>query len=164
MTTMNATYCAVAAPIAMIFGINDDLVSRALNGLSESELWHRPTSRNNPMLWLAGHVTETRVKLLQILGETFDTTWGELFDRNATLQEPARYPSVEEIKRVMDEVKGKLYARLEALNEEQLAQPAKGPGAKTLADQVAGFAFHDSYHVGQMGYVRKALGYPAIAG
>lgn len=44
-----------------------------------------------------------------------------------------------------------------------VAQPAKGPGAKTLADQVAGFASHDSYHVGQMGYVCKALAYPAIA-
>jgi tRNA A37 threonylcarbamoyltransferase TsaD len=77
---------------------------------------------------LAGHVADTRAKLLQILGETFDTTWGDLFDRGATLQEPARYPSLEEVKRVTGEINRKLYARLEALNDEQLAQPAKTRG------------------------------------
>ena len=36
--------------------------------------------------------------------------------------------------------------------------------AENSADQLAGFAFHDSYHVGQMAYIRKPLGYPAVAG
>lgn len=61
----------------------------------------------------------------------------------------------------------KLYAKLEALDDERLAQPAQGfelPHAKTIADQLAFFALHDAYHVGQMGFVRKALGYPGLAG
>ena len=33
-----------------------------------------------------------------------------------------------------------------------------------MADQIAFFALHDSYHVGQMAYIRKALGYQGIAG
>lgn len=36
--------------------------------------------------------------------------------------------------------------------------------AKTGADQLAAFAMNDSYHVGQLAFVRKGLGYPAIAG
>ena len=167
MTTTNATYSAVAAPIAKIFKVNDDLMSRALDGLSTSELGHRPTDKNNPMLWLAGHVAETRALLLRTLGERFHTTWGELFGRGATLQEQGKYPRVEEIKRVADEINRKLYATLEGLGDGQLAEPAKGidvPGAKTLADQIALFAMHDSYHVGQMAYIRKGLGYPRIVG
>lgn len=38
------------------------------------------------------------------------------------------------------------------------------PFANTLADELAFFAMHDSYHVGQMAYIRKGLGQPGLAG
>jgi uncharacterized damage-inducible protein DinB len=54
-----------------------------------------------------------------------------------------------------------------ALTPDQLQQPPAGPrlpGANTVADQLAFFAFHESYHVGQIGYVRRQLGHSSIAG
>jgi uncharacterized damage-inducible protein DinB len=36
--------------------------------------------------------------------------------------------------------------------------------AMTLAGELAFFAMHDTYHVGQMAYIRKALGYPGLVG
>jgi uncharacterized damage-inducible protein DinB len=33
-----------------------------------------------------------------------------------------------------------------------------------MADQLGFFALHDTYHVGQLAYIRKALGYPALVG
>jgi uncharacterized damage-inducible protein DinB len=167
MNSVTTTRCAVAAPISTIFRVNDDLMAKALEGLSAAELGQRLTDKNNPMLWLAGHVAEARALLLRILGEQVDTSWGERFGRGAALQEAVPYPSAEEIKRVMEEINRKLYAKLEASDDQQLAEPAKGmelPGAKTVADQIALFAMHDSYHVGQMAYVRKGLGYPRIGG
>jgi len=167
MNSVTTTRSAVAAPIATIFRVNDDLMAKALQGLGAGELRQRLTDKNNPMLWLAGHVAEARALLLRILGEQVDTSWGELFGRGAAFQEAARYPSAQEIKRVMEEIDRKLYAKLETSDDQQLAEPAKGmelPGAKTVADQVALFAMHDSYHVGQMAYVRKGLGYPRIGG
>ena len=67
MTT--ATTSAVAAPIAMIFSVNDDLVFRALDGLTREQLWQAPTDRNNAMLWIAGHVVQTRAMVLKLLGD-----------------------------------------------------------------------------------------------
>ena len=118
------------------------------------------------MLWIAGHVVQTRAQLLGLLGEPFDTGWGERFDRGAVIGEAEGYPSRDEIERVMREVSQRLQAKLAALDDARRAQPPSIDlhGATTVADQVAGFAFHDSYHVGQMGYIRKALGYPALAG
>jgi hypothetical protein len=164
MTT--ATYSAVAAPIATIFAINDDLALRALDGLTHRQLWEAPTGRNNAMLWVAGHIVQTRAQLLTLLGEPFDTGWGALFNRGAMIGDANGYPSRQEIERVMRDVSQRLQAKLAALDDQQLAQPPSmdAPGVRTVADQVAGFAFHDSYHVGQMGYIRKALGYPALAG
>jgi uncharacterized damage-inducible protein DinB len=165
MTT--TTYSAVAAPIAMMFGINNDLVSRALESLTEEELWHRPTDRNNPMLWIAGHVVQTRAAILKLLGEPFDTGWGDLFNRGVALQDRARYPARADIDRVMHDVTARLQSKLATLDDEQLANPATGPalpGAKTVAEQVAFFALHETYHVGQLAYIRKALGHPALVG
>jgi uncharacterized damage-inducible protein DinB len=164
MTT--ATTSAVAAPVAMIFAINDDLVFRALEGLTHSELWHAPTDRNNPMLWVAGHVVQTRAVVLRLLGEPVETGWGDLFDRGATIGDADRYPSGDEIERVMREVSPRLHAKLASLDDESLARPASMalPRAKTLADELAFFALHDTYHVGQMAYIRKGLGHPALVG
>jgi len=164
MTTAMAS--AVATPIAMIFATNDILVLRALDGLTPQQLWEAPTDRNNAMLWIAGHLVQTRAQLLGVLGESFDTGWGDRFNRGAVVGAADGYPPREQIERVMGDVSQRLQAKLAALSDVQLAQPpaAAIAGAKTIADQVALFAFHDSYHVGQMAFIRKALGFPALAG
>jgi hypothetical protein len=48
----------VATSIAIIFATNDDLALRALDGLTQQQLWQAPTQRNNAMLWIAGHVVQ----------------------------------------------------------------------------------------------------------
>ncbi len=167
MTT--GTTSAVAAPIATIFAMNDDFVLQALEGLTQEELWKAPTGRNNALLWIAGHVVQTRALVLQLLGEPVDTGWGTLFDRGApaaTAAEANRYPSRSDIERVMREITPRLHAKLASLDDTYLAGPARMqvPGTKTVADELGFFALHDSYHVGQLAYVRKGLGYPGLAG
>ena len=164
MTTTTAT--TAAAPIAMIFSFSDSLVFQALDGLTHQELWRPLTPSNNPLLWVAGHIVQTRAMVLQILGEQADTGWGALFDRGAKIGEPKDYPSGPEVARVMREISPRLHAALAALQDEQLNRPASLPipGLKTLTDELAFFALHDAYHVGQLAYVRKGLGYPGLAG
>lgn len=165
----SATMSPVAAPIATIFAINDAFVWQALSGLTQEQLWKAPTDRNNGLLWIAGHVVQTRALVLKLLGEPVDTGWGTLFDRGAqaaTVADAGRFPSGSEIERVMREVTPRLHAKLASLDDTSLAAPARlqVPGTKTVADELAFFALHDSYHVGQLSYVRKGLGYPGLAG
>ena len=155
-----------AAPIAMIFGFSDFLILQALEGLTQEELWHPPTSSNNPLIWVAGHIVQTRATVLQMLGEEADTGWGQLFDRGAKLGNPKDYPSGVEVARAMREISPRLHAALASVQEEQLRRPASLPipGLKTLTDELAFYALHDAYHVGQLAYIRKGLGYPGLAG
>ena len=168
LTRRTAPFAAPAlAPIWLIFKLNHGLMQKILEGLSERDAWHRPTEQNNPILWILGHVITSRAGILKLLGETFDTGWGPLFARGSGLHEPARYPSIQDIERVRTEVGVRLRARLAALTPEDIARPAAGPtlpGARTLADQLAFLAFHESYHVGQLGYIHKALGHPSLVG
>jgi uncharacterized damage-inducible protein DinB len=150
----------------MIFSFNEPFVYEALNGLTSEELWRTPSPRNNGMLWVAGHVAQTRAMLLGFLGEPVDTGWGKLFDRGAALVDSKQYPSKEEIERVMRDVTARLRTKLASVKDETLAKPAtmQVPGTSTVADELAFFALHDSYHVGQLAYIRKSLGYPGLAG
>ena len=167
MTT--ATTSPVAAPIATIFAINDGFALPALEGLTHNELWTAPTDRNNTMLWIAGHVVQTRAMILQLLGDPFETGWGKMFDRGAPAARGAdadRYPSRDDVEKAMREITPRLHAKLASLDDTYLAGPARlqVPGTKTVADELAFFALHESYHVGQLSYIRKGLGYPGLAG
>ncbi len=160
------TSSPAAAPITMIFAFNDEFVQQALEGLTEEELWRTPNKNNSPLLWVAGHVVQTRATVLQMLGENVDTGWGDVFDRGAKVRDGAKYPSGPEVARVMREISPRLLAALAAVGEEQLNRPASLPipGINTVTDELAFFALHDAYHVGQLAYIRKGLGYPGLAG
>ena len=62
----------------------------------------------------------------------------------------------------------RLRAKLATITEEEFAAPINTPSScrtsTPLVDALAFFAFHEAYHVGQLGYVKKALGYTPIAG
>jgi hypothetical protein len=97
MTTTTAS--ALASPTAMIFAFNEPFVYQALNGLTGDELRRAPSDRNNNMLWVAGHIVQTRATVLSFLGDPVDTGWGKLFDRGAALVDAALYPSGDQIER-----------------------------------------------------------------
>lgn len=167
MSTVDNVTNTATESVAMIFRINQALISRALDGLSEQELWHRQTPMSNPALWIAGHVVQARASVLELFGETFDTGWGDLFRRGAPVGSRNAYPSREEILEVAGRIAVRLRTLLRSLSPEQLAEPARGPeipGTKTMADMLGFFALHDSYHLGQLAYVRKGLGHPALMG
>jgi hypothetical protein len=166
---MDSTTIATAvAPVRMIFSVNDGLIGRVMADLPEADEWRRPSPSGNPLLWIIGHAAETRASvLLGLLGDRYQTGWGELFARGAQVGERSRYPAAAEVRRVWNDVAARLQRTLVEIPESRLAGPTAGlpiPGARTFGDQIAFFAMHDSYHVGQVGYVWRALGHNGLAG
>jgi uncharacterized protein YndB with AHSA1/START domain len=155
------------APIVLIFKLNTGMMRTTLDGLSDDELWRRPTPLTNPMLWIFGHIVQTRAMMLRLLGDSFETGWNDLFVRGAALGDRSAYPTRAGMDQVHRSVIDRLKVKLAAITETDLAAQARGrqlPGATTLGEQLAFLAFHESYHIGQLAYVRKALGHSAIAG
>lgn len=154
-------------PLALIFKLNNTLIARSLDGLSDEDVWRQPAGSGNPIGWLVGHLTETRGHLLAEIGERFDPGWGGLFPRGSARREPADYPPRAAIEAAWKATHEQMREAFAALAQERLVGPPSRhvfPGVKTLADEIAGFAFHESYHVGQIGYIRKQLGHSSIAG
>lgn len=157
----------ITAPLAVIFSANDGLITRAVDGLTADELWHRPSDHSNPMHWLVGHIVHTRAFVLRLLGEEYRTGWGEIFRRGASLGERRDYPELAAIDRVRADISSRIRTQLSTATDDVLARPATMQlpgGTKTIADQIGFLAFHESYHVGQLAYIRKLLGHSGIAG
>ena len=162
----SAVTSAAVAQVAFIFDANDGLIRRTLKDLPPEAGWQQPRDGGNSILWILGHITQTRAGLLSILGERVDTGWGDLFKRGAQRQDPGVYPSADTIKRTGADLTARLREKLRTISDDQLATPVqlKLPNVTNLAQALAFFAFHEAYHVGQLGYVRKLLGHPSIAG
>jgi uncharacterized protein YndB with AHSA1/START domain len=158
---------AALAPVALIFKLNTGLVRSSLDGVTTADLMRRPMPASNPLIWIVGHIVATREAMLGLLGDPLDTGWGDLFSRGTALAEAARYPSRDDIERVQRQVVDRLKTAFASLTDAELERPAVGhsvPGAHTVLEQLAFLAFHESYHVGQLAYIRKAFGYSAVAG
>ena len=147
--------------VAEQFRITTNLFIKAMDGVSAAEAMRRPADWSNPLLWLAGHVTQFRSRLLLLVGSPRDFPWEAIFDTGAKVGPPSIYPVPEEVVAVWEDFSAILEDRLGALSEAELAAP---PGLKvpttdaTLRGAIGYFSLHEAYHVGQMGYVRKWLG------
>ena len=155
------------ANVAGMFKANTDIIDKALAGVSSEHWFKKPSDDSNHLMFVLGHLVVHRAHTLKTLGVDWDNPWIQLFSRGAEHVADAEYPSVDEMRAAWDQVSAELSATLKQPNAELLAQDApKGPPSfdGKISGTVAFFAFHDTYHVGQVSYLRKWLGYGRTIG
>ncbi|MGI4884160.1 MAG: DinB family protein [Janthinobacterium lividum] len=75
------------------------------------------------------------------------------------------YPSLADCAEARERISKTFLAALQAADEPVLRTvlPLSGPtGGNTVADFLVAAVLHESFHIGQMSIIRKALGYPAM--
>lgn len=162
---MPAESCFAAA--TQTFRQNANLLNRIFGDLDPQEWLRRPAEKSNSVLWIVGHIIWSRSRVLALLGEEWTRPWLPLFARGATLADDAQYPEPEEIRAGWHDVTSHLNASLAAAPKETLAAPAgeKSPSYDgTVAGMIAFLAFHETYHTGQVAYLRCWLGRDGIIG
>ncbi len=96
-----------------------------------------------------------------------DEKWFQLFPRGSRRVPAEQYPRPAEILDAWKDVSAKLPLALDRMTPELLSKPASG-GARSVDGTVGGtvslLSFHEVYHIGQMGYLRKWLGYGQVVG
>jgi len=153
--------------VTLIFKLNNEMVTRALAGLTDEDSWKEPAGGGNPIMWLLGHVTISRAQLLRKLGAGFDHGLGALFDRGSIRGAVPAYPPRQVIETAWHDTRARMREGFAALTDEILSAAPHGrplPGVTDNAGLIAFSAFHESYHIGQMGYLRKMLGHSGVAG
>lgn len=153
--------------IQAMFKTNTDLVKSATEGIPAEHWLLKPGDSSNHLMWVAGHLTVSRGGVLRLLGSEWAVPWGSIFNRGAKLTAPDQYPGVEEIRSAWDDVSAQLLTSLTSAQAEVLAKPV-AEGKPSFDGKVGGLvaflAFHETYHVGQVSYLRKWLGYGQTVG
>jgi uncharacterized damage-inducible protein DinB len=151
--------------IESIFKTNTELVKKATEGIRHENWLLKPAEVSNHLMWVAGHLVVSRGAVLKALGSEWLAPWSFLFARGAKPAAQDQYPEVEEIRRAWNDVSEQLAASLTSVPADVLARPHEKP---SFDGKVSGFvaflALHETYHVGQLGYLRKWLGYGPLVG
>jgi uncharacterized damage-inducible protein DinB len=155
------------ANIEGMFKTNTDIVKKAIADIGPEHWFLKPGDDSNHLMWVAGHLVVHRAAVLKSLGAEWQISWSSLFIRGAKLASQDQYPAVEEIRNGWDDVSAKLMASFAETTADVLAKPApKGPPSfdGKISGLVSFLAFHETYHVGQVTYLRKWLGYGESVG
>jgi len=140
------------------FEYNQQTVKVNLDGISDEESMFQPTPGGNCINWIVGHITATRNAAHRLLD--LPPAWADdAAARYARGSQPITgageaIPLDELIGRYRSS-QGVLTAALQSATDEDLWRAV---GGEHVAVQLAGLSFHESYHVGQLGVLRRLIG------
>ena len=149
------------------FDLQTRLFNNVTEGFSDSEANARNNEHVNHIKWISGHLLNTRLNSMsKAVGLQPDDTYGAQFGRGASLDPHSTYPPLEEIRSKWNATSAVIGDKLNNLPEEVLAIKVEGkfPVADdTVRGLLAFLLSHESYHIGQMGILRKQMGKEAMS-
>jgi uncharacterized damage-inducible protein DinB len=158
---------AVIAAAAKNYQMNTDMLAKMVDDLSPEEWLLHPDGASNHVAWIVGHVVWTRERLLSRIGTEWSQPWLDLFGRGSKCGEDVTYPSKETLLEAWRESSTVLDHALENVTDEFLAElSVKGPpSTEGKQSGVVNFlAIHETYHLGQISYLRGWLGHKGFMG
>jgi uncharacterized damage-inducible protein DinB len=157
----------VIANAAENYRFNSDFLAKMVGDLSPEEWLNRPNEKANHIAWIVGHVMWARRDVLIRLDKQWSPPWLDLFAKGGKCSDGAPYPSSDALLDAWREVSSILASALGSVSEEVLSQPAKnGPPSPDgkISGVVNFLAIHETYHVGQVSYLRGWLGHMGLMG
>ena len=138
-----------------------------------AEWFRQPPGGVSHVGWQVGHIafSEYRLALWRIRGEQPQDDSTVLARLHAPVRGelgagrgPGQYPAPAEIRAVLDRVHEQVLRELPGLDEAELDQPVPHPHpfAKTKLLALLWCAHHEMLHAGQIGLLRRQLGYPPM--
>ena len=155
-------------PLAATFRLDTRLVANCFDAVDDEQALHRPETADgqqlNNMSFLAAHLADARRYLANMLGPEVANPFPELADGEGIDDFP-ELPKVERLLAAWKEMGEVLDERLRTATAEQLDADAPidfGLEDKSLLGGIAFLLHHESYHVGQLAYLRRLVGLPAM--
>jgi len=142
----------------LIFNMNERLFLNALDGVTDAQAKQRISENNNPLIWIATHTVWARYNMLVFLGKPAKNPFEGLFENFKPFDKNDKYPTLETVKSEWKKASALLRDAVHAVTEEHLAadSPLKSPiGDFTNGGTVAFLAQHESYDIGQIGFLKK---------
>lgn len=146
-------------------GMAHHVVRTNLDGVTQEESLIQPQPGGNCLNWVLGHLLCIYGKVLPMLGQEPVMAEEALkrYDRGSSpLVDPADALEFQELRAAWDETAKRIDAGLAGLTPEILDRPVprspSGNPNETVRSLVATILFHQAYHAGQTGVLRRITG------
>lgn len=149
------------------YRMHTQLFDNVIENISGFDALKRVNDVTNHFVWMAGNMVNTRYWLANILGVEDTDPNDELFKDAKALDPKVTYPELSDLKMQWHKVSPQLYNMFYKLTDEELAQPYNfGMGVDFVEENklnMVGMCLdRESYLLGQMGLMRRALGYEGM--
>ena len=134
-----------------------------LEGLTHEESLVQPQPAGNCLNWIVGHILANRAGILGLLVR--DPVWNEQdaapYQRGSTpLTDPEIAKNLDEMMALLEASQESILSGFSEISEEALqALAPSGKEGETVETGLAGLVFHEAYHVGETGILRRLLGH-----
>ncbi len=154
------------SPLHAILELNTDLLINCLDGLSDEDALHRLAGGGNTIAYLTAHLTDTRHFLAHRLGHPLANPLSRYLAQASSIDDIVEWPTLDEqrgwwraaSRHLCDVVAARTAAELGRSDAHRFPM-----GDSTELGLIAFLVQHDSYHIGQVGFLRRQLGRPAMA-
>lgn len=146
-----------------LFDLHTGLLSRALAGISEQDMYKRLNTKANHMAWLTGSLVAQRYMMVSETHPEMKQTSADLFDNNKGIDDNANYPTIDMY--LQDWEKVTPYAReaLAAIDDKKLDSELDMGGMKmSWHDMVTFTIYREASMIGQLALWRRLMDYPAM--
>ena len=155
--------------LAVQFRYTFNVTQATLAGIPEDDAFLAPEPGGNCINWVLGHIVSSRNGMLAILGrepvidreldKRYRRGTPEVTDREGTVPTADLLEAFRHSQAVINEALATLTP--EALTAAAPFSPTDDPD-ETVGSLLAGLSFHESYHVGQLGILRRLTGADSV--
>jgi uncharacterized damage-inducible protein DinB len=154
-----------AGSIIALYGLSNAILATSIGDLSDRDAKERSRGGTGPSIaWTIGHLCHHKIQVLKLLGDDQDNPFASMFDeRGAT--DGSDYMPLKELSARFAALNTEVCAAL-ASSAARLERPMPGAGPhseKPLVDTLLFLAWHEAYHIGGIGAIRREMGRPAIS-
>lgn len=147
----------------MLFGINYDVLKKNLDGVTHEESLIQPEGGGNCLNWVLGHIVATRDYAIQLLNQApvWDREIAGVYQRGSDpLHDGSNAQPFEKLVADLERSQNRLVAGLSTVSEPELSAPAADKSAgETVGETLFVLQFHEAYHAGQTGLLRRIAGH-----
>jgi uncharacterized damage-inducible protein DinB len=145
-------------------GVNRQVVNINLDGVSHDASLVTPQPAGNSINWVLGHLITVYNDLLPLLGESPACPADQIarYKRGSSPLDPAKALPLDDLRQLWDVAAQRIDAGIANLPAARLddaapASPTEDPN-ETVGSLLSTVMFHQSYHAGQLGLLRRVAG------
>lgn len=147
----------------LLFGVNYQVLKRNLNGVTHEESLLQPEGGGNCLNWVLGHIVATRDNAIKLLNQApvWDQETAGIYQRGSQpIRDGSQALPLETIVADLERSQERLVTGLGKASEPELKAPAPDKSvAKTVGETLFVLQFHEAYHAGQTGLLRRMAGH-----